>query len=68
MQRRITRGVTVIDLGKSAFHKLFNLAFQTQVGDDESGGIHPFYRPSDVTFRLVLRARSLIPGPAATNE
>jgi len=38
------RGVTVIDLGKSAFHKLFNLAFQTQVGDDESGGILPFYR------------------------
>jgi hypothetical protein len=30
MQRRITRGVTPIDLGKSAFHKLFNLAFQTQ--------------------------------------
>jgi hypothetical protein len=66
MQRRITRGVIVIDLGKSAFHKLFNLAFQTH---DESGGILPFYRGhNDVTFRLVLRARSLIPGPAATNE
>jgi hypothetical protein len=43
MQRRITRGATVIDLGKSAFHKLFNLAFQTQDRDDESGGILPFY-------------------------
>jgi hypothetical protein len=48
MQRRITRGVTVI-LGKTAFHKLFNLAFQTQVGDDESGGILPFYRATTMS-------------------
>jgi Protein of unknown function (DUF1326) len=31
---------------------------------------YPSFLPghNDVTFRLVLRARSLIPGPAATNE
>jgi hypothetical protein len=46
MQRRITRGVIVIDLGKSAFHKLFNLAFQTH---DESGGILPFYRATTMS-------------------
>jgi hypothetical protein len=51
MQRRITRGVTVINLGKSAFQQV-NLTFQTQVGDDESGGILPFYRATTMS-RLV---------------
>ena len=31
-------------------------------------GILPLPGHNDVTFRLVLRARSLIPGPAVTNE